>query len=120
MWKTKKIKTLCKLKDEIKHKANVVYRGTSMNNPEESYIGETKQVAQERWRQHEDPIHDSAPSKYLRENQDDKFSWEIMTCSSTNWLRRKIHEALFICKHKPTLNRQVEHRKLILFKNGVT
>ena len=120
VWITRKIKTLFKIKDEIKHKANVVYKGTSQTNPEDSYIGETKLIAQERWKQHEDANHDSAPSKYLRENVNDEFNWEILSISSSNWLNRKIHEALFIQKQKPTLNRQIEHKKLLLFRNGVT
>ena len=120
VWQTKKIKTLFKLKDPIKHKANVIYKGTSINNPEESYVGETKQIAEKRWDQHEDPKHDSAPSRYLNENIGDKFHWQILSSSSSNGFRRKIHEALFICKLKPSLNRQVIHRKLILFQNGVT
>ena len=120
VWITRKIKTLFKIKDEIKHKANVVYRGTSQTNPEDSYIGETTLIAQLRWKQHEDANHDTAPSKYLRENVNDEFNWEILSMSPSNWLNRKIHEAFFIQKHKPTLNRQVEHKKLILFRNGVT
>lgn len=120
VWQTKKIKTLCKLKDDVKHKANVIYKGTSIDNPEQSYIGETRLIAEERWTQHEDPNHNSAPSKYLNENPGDRLEWEIISSSSSNAFRRKIHEALFICKFKPTLNRQIEHRKLILFRNGVT
>ena len=38
-WKTRKLKSLLPLKDRIKHKANIVYKGTCSCN--ESYIGET-------------------------------------------------------------------------------
>ena len=120
VWKTKKIKSLFKLKDDIKHRANVIYRGISKNNREDSYIGETAQIVEQRWKQHEDLNLNSAPSKHLQENNSDGFDWEVISTSSTNWLRRKIHEALFICKYKPSLNIQVEHKKLILFKNGMT
>ena len=120
VWNTKKIKTLFAIKDKIVHRANVIYKGTSENNPVESYIGETKQIAEERWKQHEDPAHDSAPSKYLQENPNDHFTWEVLSTSSSNLLKRRIHEALFICKQKPTLNRQVDHKNLFLFRNGVT
>ena len=91
-----------------------------MNNTEIAYIGETAQVAQQRWNQHENPKHNSAPSKYLQENKDDYFNWEVLTTSSSNWLKRKIHEALFICKVKPLLNAQIDHKKLVLFRAGVT
>ena len=119
-WQTKKIKTLCSLKDKIKHRSNVIYKGVSKNNPDETYIGETRQIAEQRWKQHEDPSHESAPSRYLRQNESDSFIWEVISSSSANTLKRKIHEALFICKLKPTLNRQIEHQKLFLFRNGVT
>ena len=33
---------------------------------------------------------------------------------------RKIHESLFITKFKPNLNNQVTHKKLNLFRNGIT
>jgi hypothetical protein len=120
IWQSKKIKTLFKVKDPVVHKANVIYRGTSCTNPEVTYIGETKQVAEKRWSQHENPNHDSAPSKHLTNNTEDKFTWEILTGSSSNWYKRRIHEALFIRKFNPILNRQVEHKKLHLFRNGVT
>ena len=120
LWQSKKIKTLFKVKDPIKHKSNVIYKGTSSNDAEVSYIGETKLIAQSRWNQHENPSHDSAPSKYLTEHTDDTFTWEILSGSSTNAFKRKIHEALFIRKFNPVLNRQILHRKLILFRNGVT
>ena len=120
LWQMKKVKSLFKLKDEIQHKANVIYKGTSLKDPNVQYIGETAQIAQQRWKQHEDPKHDSAPSKFLKENEGDKFEWIILSSSSSYWLKRKIHEALFICKLKPILNKQVEHKKLFLFRNGVT
>ena len=121
LWQSKKIKTLFKIKDEILYKANVIYRGKSVMKPDEvSYIGETAGISELRWNQHEDPKHDSAPSKYLKENPEDSFTWEILTTSSANWLKRKIHEALFIRKYKPSLNVQVKHKKLALFRNGVT
>ena len=120
MWQSRKIKTLFKIKDDIKHKANIIYKGTSTSNPQETYIGETKLIAEERWKRHEDPNHDSAPSKYLKKNKHDTLVWEILSISSANDTKRKIHEALFIDKYKPTINKQIKHKKLIIFKNGVT
>ena len=120
IWQSKKVKNLFRVKDPVKHKANVIYRGTSEENPEISYVGETKLIAEARWNQHENPNHDSAPSKYLTNHTEDTLSWEILTGSSTNWLKRKIHEALFIRKLNPVLNRQIQHKKLHLFRNGVT
>ena len=121
IWQSKKIKTLCsRLKDPVIHKANIIYKGTSVSNPEETYIGETKQIAKERWGQHQNPKHESAPSQHLRNNPEDSFEWIIISSSSSNAFKRKIHEALFICKQKPSLNKQVTHRKLVLFRDAVT
>ena len=120
VWQTRKIKTLFSIKDKVKHKANVIYKGTSKTKPEVTYIGETVLIAESRWKQHENPNHNSAPSKFLRDNANDQFIWEVICTSTCNHTKRKIHEALFIKKLKPILNKQVEHKKLILFPNGVT
>ena len=84
IWQMKKIKTLFKLKDEIRHKANVIYKGTSIKNSKVNYIGETALIAQQRWKQHEDPKHNSAPSKFLKENEGDQFEWVIPASSSSH------------------------------------
>ena len=120
VWQTRKVKTLFSLKDKIKYKANIIYRGTIETKPDTAYIGETKLIAESRWGQHQDPKHDSAPSKYLRDNPGENFSWEILSISSSDVNKRKIHEALFIVKYKPPLNKQVKHKRLVLFKDGVT
>ena len=120
VWQTRKTKTLFKLKDKIKYKANIIYKGTIDTKPDVNYIGETKLIAETRWSQHQDPKHISAPSQYLRENPNVMFTWEILAFSSSNTNKRKIHEALYINKYKPSLNIQVKHKKLVLFPNGVT
>jgi len=120
IWQSRKIKTLFPLKDKIIYKANVIYKGTDTTDPNTSYIGETKLIAEKRWEQHEDPSHDSAPSKYLTKNPQKVFDWEILSMSFTEINKRKIHEAIFIIKQNPPLNKHVKYKKLILFKNGVT
>ena len=49
-WKTRKLKSLFPLKDRIKHKADIVYKGFCPCN--ESYIGETKRNSEIRWKEH--------------------------------------------------------------------
>ena len=120
VWQTRKIKTLFNLKDKVKYKACVIYKGTIDSKPDIAYIGETKLIADSRWKQHQDPNHDSAPSKYLRENPSETFSWEILCMSSSDSNKRRIHEALYINKYKPSLNTQVTHKNLVLFRSGVT
>ena len=120
IWQSRKIKTLFPLKDKVKYKANVIYIGTVATALDQTYIGETKLIAEKRWEQHEDPNHESAPSKYLEENPGVRFTWKIIGMSFADTNKRKIHEALFIMKQKPSLNKQVRHKKLVLFTYGVT
>ena len=47
-WKTRKLKSLFRLKDKIKHKENILYKGTCSCN--EYYIGETKRNAEITWK----------------------------------------------------------------------
>ena len=72
------------------------------------------------WKQHNDPRHDSSPAKFLKENPTREFTWKVLCRSSRNPNKRKIQEALFIAKFKPKLNNQVEHKKLNLFRCGIT
>ena len=120
VWQTRKVKSLFQLKDKIKTKACVIYQGNVDSDESISYIGETKFIAQIRWRQHEDTRKVSSPSKYLIENPTQKFVWKVLCKSSTNTNKRKIHEALFITKYKPSLNNMINHKKLVLFRNGIT
>ena len=120
IWQSRKIKTLFPFKDKVKYKANVIYIGTVATALDQTYIGETKLIAEKRWEQHEDPNHESAPSKYLGENPGVRFTWKILGMSFAATNKRKIHEALFIMKQKPSLNKQVRHKKLVLFTYGVT
>ena len=49
-WRTRKLKSSFPLKDRIKHKVHIVYKGICSCN--ESYIGETKRNAEIRWKEH--------------------------------------------------------------------
>ena len=120
VWQTRKVRTLFKLKDKSQYTSCVIYQGTSNDNNNIKYIGETKFITTHRWEQHNDPTHDSSPAKYLRDHPEDSFNWQVLSMASTNTNKRKIHEALFINKYKPTLNYQIAHKKLNLFKNGIT
>ena len=120
VWQTRKVRTLFKLKDRSKYRSCVIYQGTSNDDNNIKYIGETKFITTHRWEQHNDPTHESRPAKYLRDHPEDSFNWEVLAMTTKNTNKRKIHEALFINKFKPILNRQVAHKKLNLFKNGIT
>ena len=87
---------------------------------EVSYIGETKQIADLSWKQHYDPNHKSEPSNYLKQYPSRKLTRKVLSMSAKYTIKRKIHDALFITKLKPILNRKVKMHKLVTFRNGVT
>ena len=70
VWKTKKIKSLFKLKDDIKHRANVIYRGISKINREDSYIGETAQIVEQRLKQQKQEDQINQPENEGKEQED--------------------------------------------------
>ena len=120
IWNTRKMRSLFKLKDQSKYHACVIYQGTVSTDDTIKYIGETKLIAELRWKQHNDPRNESSPAKFLKENPTREFNWKVLCRSSRNPNKRKIQEALFITKFKPKLNNQVEHKKLNLFRCGIT
>ena len=68
VWATRKIKSLFKIKDNVKHLSCVIYQGISGcgNN----YIGETIRNTVTRIDKHEQPNGNSKPSKHIKNNPD--------------------------------------------------
>ena len=128
IWKTSKIRSCFPLKDRVTHKCSVVYKGICSCGA--IYIGETKRCQDVRFEEHDSPTGTSEPSKHLRiengktnENVQSpihEFEWSTLTRASPFLKKRKILEGLIIAKWKPTLNEQVIHHKLLLFRNGIT
>ena len=117
-WKTKKVKNLFSLKSRNPHPSCKIYLGVCSCN--ETYIGETKRNVGIRWGEHDDSRKSSEPAKHLKENPDHTFSWSIIMNASTNARVRKNLEASWVALKKPSLNNQVDSKKLILFRHGVT
>ena len=117
-WSTRKIQSLFPLKDRVQHLSCVIYEGCCSCG--KKYVGETERNADERWSEHNKPSKKSEPAKHLLSNPRHQFEWITITSASNNHLRRKILEAYFIAKYKPSLNDQVESRELLLFRNGIT
>ena len=81
-WKTKKLKSLFPLKDRIKHKANIVYKGICSYN--ESYIGETKRNAEIRWKEHcSNNDKKSEVAEHLLKNPGHTINWQVITTAPT-------------------------------------
>ena len=49
-----------------------------------------------------------------------KFSWKILFVAPENKPIRKILEASEIALKRPSLNEQIESKKLLFFRNGVS
>ena len=61
----------------------------------------------------------SEPAKHLCENPDHMFEWKCLLNASFNSRQRKNLEAYFIAILGPSLNNQIDTKKLILFNKGV-
>ena len=81
-WKTGKLRSLFPLKDRIKHKANIVYKGICSYN--ESYIGETKRNAEIRWKEHcSNNDKKSEVAEHLLKNPGHTINWQVITSAPT-------------------------------------
>ena len=118
IWSTKKIKSLFKIKDNVKHLSCVVYHGIcSCGN---NYIGENIRKVVTRIDEHEQPNSKSEPSKHLKNNPGHQFNWMILSRAPSHRLKQNILEAYFIEQLNPSLNTQLDTEILTLFTHGVT
>ena len=70
--------------------------------------------------EHEDILKECEPTKHLRDNLNHKFKCETLLQAPKNYQQRENLEASFIAIMGPTLNNQIDTKKLYLFCNGVT
>jgi len=117
-WITRKVKSLFPLKDKNPYPSCQIYEGTCVCG--ETYVGETKRNVEVRWREHNDIRKDSEPAKHLRDNPTHQFEWKTLQAAPKNYRPRKNLEATIIATKGPSLNNQLDTKKLNLFRNGVT
>ena len=118
-WKTKKVRQLFSLKESNPYPACRIYEG-QCNQCNVNYIGETVRNTQVRWSEHEDPDYNSEPARHIKANPGHSFTWRILCIAPTNEAKRKFLEASFIANRKPILNEQVDFKRLMLFRFGIT
>ena len=116
-WKTRKIRSLFPLKDKVTHKSLVIYEGTCSCG--DKYIGETKRNVEVRWKEHLSSDA-SEPARHIKLNPGHKFSCKILCNAPSHWTKRRVLEAFFINKFKPSVNDQKDIKFLNLFRNGIT
>lgn len=117
-WITRKVKSLFVLKDRTLYPSCKVYKGECSCG--ESYVGETLRNVAVRWSEHNNIKNTSEPAKHLFQNPSHTFNWSVLISSPKDTRTRKNLEAFFIAKEQPSLNEQVLHNVLNLFRNGVT
>ena len=83
------------------------------------YIGETKRNVEVRWKEHS-TSNASEPARHVKLNPGHKFSWKILYSAPSHWTKRRVLEAFFINKFKPSVHDQKKIKFLNLFRNGVT
>ena len=118
-YKSKKLRSFFSVKDETekKHKHNLVYRVTCPECPA-SYIGEAGRRLEERVEDHGGRDKHSHVLKHSINRGHQKVTINNFTIIGNNFRsedHRKISEAFFIRKHKPTINIQRLSKPLLLF-----
>ena len=113
-----KVRNLFRLKNKNPHPVCAMYVGVF--TCKENYIGETKRHVEIRWEEHSDISKISEPSRHLKSNPTHAFTWKVLMTATINDHMRKNLEATFIALTRPSLNEQIDEKKLLLFRNGVT
>ena len=115
---TKKMRNLFRLKSNNPHPACAIYEGVC--TCKENYIGETKRNVEIRWQEHSDINKISEPPRHLKSNPMHAFTWKVLMTAPLNDGARKNLEASFITLSRLSSNEQIDAKKLLLFRNGVT
>ena len=92
-WNTKKLKSLFPLKGKDIYSTCKVYHG--LYSCKENYIGESKCNMETRWREHNNPTHDSEPEKPLNKNIQRRYNWMILTNASTHTRKKNKLEVIY-------------------------
>ena len=117
-WETTNIRSLSPLKKKKDYKSCGIYEGDCSCGSR--YIGGIKPNAKVRWNEHSNPTKSTEPSKHLRSNISQCFTWAVISNAPKNDKTRKNLEASYIALWKPDLNKQKDFERLASFRNGVT
>ena len=117
-WITKKIRNLFCLKSKNPHPACAIYEGVC--TWKENYTDETKRNVEIRWEEHSDINKISEPSRHLKSNPTHAFARKVLMTAPINDRVRKNLEVSFIALSRPSMNEQIDAKKLLLFRNGIT
>ena len=62
----------------------------------------------------------SNQTKYLTDNNDHSFTWQVICNIPDKKLERKLIETYFTATMKPSLSDKIDSDLLLLFRNGIT
>ena len=117
--KTRKRKSLFKIKDKNLYSACKIYYG-ECKQCGDNYTGETVRNTATRWLEHNNLDHKSEPAEHIKRNIDHLLKWKILCLAPSQKHLRKNLEAIFIALYKPSLNDQKSFDRLMLFRNCIT
>ena len=112
-WITKKMRDLFCLKSKNHHPACAICEGGCTYKA--NYMGETKRNVEIRWEEHSDIKTISEPSRHLKSNPTHAFTWKALITAPINDRVKRNLEASFIALSRPSLNEQIDSKKLLLF-----
>ena len=112
VWNTKKVQSLFLIKDKIDHYSCVIWRGDC--SYDQNYNGETVRNAKIQWNEHEDKNSKSEPSKHLKENPTQRFTWNIISKAPEYFWKHRVLKTYFVKTICPTFNEQLENGILTL------
>ena len=115
-WITKKLRNLFRLKSKNPHLSGAICKGMCVYK--ENYMDETKRNVEIRWEEHSDIKRISEPSGHLKIIH--TFTWKVLMTAPINDRVTKNLEASFMVLSRPSLNEQIDSKKLLQFRNGVT
>ena len=116
-----KLSQFFSLKDKVdeKHLSNFIYKFDCRNKKcNENYVGETARHKEIRENDHAGKYKDSHVFKHTQATKHpraNKKNFVILAKNYENRRKRKLAEAMFIRDLKPTLNKQKDSYKLVLF-----
>ena len=117
-WKTRKLKTLFKIKDKNLYPACKIYYG-ECEHYGDNYIGETVRNTVTLWSQHNNLNHNSEPAEHIKRNIDHVFHRKILCLAPSQKRLRKNLEPFLIALFKPSLKDQKSFDRPMLFKKNI-
>ena len=109
---------LFRLNSKNPHPASIIYEGIC--TCKKNNIGDTKRNVEILWEEYWDTNKISQPSRHSKSNPTHTFTWKVLIAALINDRVRKNLEAFFISLSRPSLNEEIDSKKLLLFRIRVT